>query len=58
MLFIIEFADGTTAQIVANDTPSAKRLAVITFKDKLVVSVQKAGLLGMAQRQSPRPEKS
>jgi hypothetical protein len=57
MFFIVEFADGTTTQIVANDTHGAKRLAVVTFKDKLVVSVTKAGLMGLTQCQTPPIEK-
>jgi hypothetical protein len=58
MLFIVEFADGSTAQILANDLRDAKRLALSTFKDKLVVLVRKAGLLEMTQRQSAPTEKS
>ena len=58
MFFVVEFADGTTGQIVANDVHSAKRLAVLTFKDKLVVSVTKAGLMGLTQRQTPPTEES
>jgi hypothetical protein len=58
MLFIAEFSDGATQQIVANDLRDAKMTAVTTFKDKLVLLVRKAGLLEiMCQRQSTSTEK-
>jgi hypothetical protein len=54
MSFVIEFADGTTEQIIGNDIRDAKMTAMGTFKDKLVLSVRKAGLLEMrSQHQSP-----
>jgi hypothetical protein len=57
MLFIAEFGDGATSQIVANDLHDAKMTALSTFKDKLVLLVRKAGLQEMmTQRQSPSRE--
>ena len=53
MFFEVEFSDGTTAQIVASDRFDARRLAIASFKDKVVVAVKKAGLMGMTQR-APR----
>lgn len=53
MIYEVEFNDGTTAQINASGDYAAMRLAVAKFKDKLVVSVRKAGLMGMAQRRPP-----
>jgi hypothetical protein len=53
MFFEVEFSDGTTAQLVANDRFDARRLAISSFKDKVVVAVKKAGLMGMTQR-APR----
>ena len=55
MVYEVEFADGSTAQVNASTDYGARRLAVAKFRDKLVVSVRKAGLLGMMQR-PPRPE--
>jgi hypothetical protein len=37
----------------ASSDHSAMRLAVAKYKDKLVVSVRKAGLMGMSQRRPP-----
>ena len=56
MVYEVEFADGTTAQVNASTDYGARRLAVAKFHDKLVVSVRKAGLLGMLQRPQNKPE--
>jgi hypothetical protein len=52
MLFVIEFADGTSAQVEANSIRNAKLRAIDTFKNNLVVSVRQAGLLDLIHRQS------
>jgi hypothetical protein len=57
MLFIVEFVDGTTAQVVATHPYDAKKIALGAFKDKLILSVRKAGLLEMTRHQSPPTEK-
>lgn len=53
MIYEVEFNDGTTAQVNASNDYSAMRLAVAKYKDKLVVAVRKAGLMGMTQRRPP-----
>jgi hypothetical protein len=58
MLFIAEFSDGSTGQIVGNDLRDAKMTAMSTFKDKLVLSVRRAGLLEMSQRRSTSTEEA
>ena len=55
MVFEVEFADGSTARVTASTDTAARQLAIAKHKDKLVVSVRKAGLLGMLQRQSHPP---
>ena len=52
MLFVIEFADGASAQVEANSIRNAKLRAIDTFKNNLVVSVRQAGLLDLIHRQS------
>ncbi|HXZ87750.1 MAG TPA: hypothetical protein VEF07_04205 [Candidatus Binataceae bacterium] len=53
MIYEVEFNDGTTAQVNASNDYSAMRIAVAKYKDKLVVGVRKAGLMGMSQRRPP-----
>jgi hypothetical protein len=53
MIYEVQFDDGSVTQINANNDVSARRAAVEKFRDKLVVSVKRAGLLGMAQRRPP-----
>jgi hypothetical protein len=53
MIYEVQFDDGSIAQINANNDVSARRAAVEKFKDKLVVSVKRAGLMGMAMRRPP-----
>jgi hypothetical protein len=53
MIFEVEFADGTKAQISATNGYMAQRLASSQFKDKLIVAIRKAGLMGLAQRPHP-----
>jgi len=53
MLFIVEFADGTNAQIKAASQTDARGMAVARFPGCLVVAVRQAGLPGMAYRQPP-----
>ena len=53
MIYEVEFNDGTTAQVDASNDYSAMRIAVAKYKDKLVVGVRKAGLMGMSQRRPP-----
>jgi len=55
MIFEVEFADGTKAQVNATNGYMAQRLASAQFKDKLIIAVRKAGLMGLAQRSQPRP---
>jgi len=52
MLFVVEFKDGTSAQVEANSIRNAKLRAIDTFKNNLVVSVRQAGLLDLIHRQS------
>jgi hypothetical protein len=52
MLFVIEFADGTSAQVETTSLRNAKLRAIDTFKNNLVVSVRQAGLLELIHRQS------
>ena len=52
MLFVIEFADGTNAQVETTSLRNAKLRAIDTFKNNLVVSVRQAGLLDLIHRQS------
>jgi len=53
MIYEVRFDDGSVAQINASSDVTARRLAVEKFKEKLVVSVKRAGLLGMANRRPP-----
>jgi len=54
MIYEVRFADGTVDQVSASSDSSARRLAVTKFKEKVVIEVRKAGLLGMAQRPTPK----
>lgn len=54
MIYEVRFADGTIAQISASSDSSARQLAVTKFKEKVVIEVRRAGLLGLAQRQTPK----
>jgi hypothetical protein len=53
MIYEVELEDGTTVQITANTGEVARLLAVTKYKDRVVVSVRRAGLIGMLRR---RPE--
>jgi len=53
MIYEVRFDDGSVAQVNASSDVTARRLAVEKFKDKLVISVKKAGLLGMSMRRPP-----
>jgi hypothetical protein len=53
MIYEVEFNDGTRAQVNASSDYAAMRLAVAKYHDKLVVTVRKAGLMGMSQRRPP-----
>ena len=53
MVFIVEFADGTNDQLQAGSPQDARLQAVAKFREKLVVSIRSAGLLGMSYRQPP-----
>lgn len=53
MIFEVDFADGTKAQVNATNGYMAQRLASSQFKDKLIVAIRKAGLMGLAQRPQP-----
>ena len=55
MIFEVEFSDGTKAQVNATTGYMAQRLASSQFKDKLIIAVRKAGLMGLTQRTQPRP---
>ena len=53
MVFIVEFGDGTNTQVKAGSPQDARLLTVTKFRDKLVVAIRQAGLLGMGYRQPP-----
>jgi hypothetical protein len=53
MIYEVELEDGTTVQVTANTSEGAKHLAVAKYKDRVVVAVRRAGLIGMLRR---RPE--
>ncbi len=55
MIYIVQFSDGSTGQVQASNDIAARQLAVSKWKDKVVVNVKKAGLLGMTQRHPGRP---
>jgi hypothetical protein len=54
MIYEVRFADGTIGQVSASNDSSARQLAVTKFKEKVVIEVRKAGLLGMSQRPTPK----
>jgi len=54
MIYEVRFADGSTAQVSASSDSSARQLAVTKFREKVVIEVRRAGLLGMAQRPTPK----
>ena len=56
MVFEVEFVDGTKSQISATNGYMAQRLASSQFRDKLIVAIRKAGLMGLAQRPHPLME--
>jgi hypothetical protein len=60
MIFIVEFADGTSTQIRAGSALDARKVAIANYRDRLVVAVRQAGLDGMGYRQPPlvQPQKS
>jgi len=53
MVFIVEFSDGTRLQVKAGSAMDARMQAKSKFREKLVVAVHQAGLLGMTYRQPP-----
>jgi hypothetical protein len=55
MVYTVKFADGTPAQITASSDGVARQLAVTKFREKIVLEVKRAGLLGMAQRPARKP---
>lgn len=55
MVYTVKFADGTIAQINASSDGAARQLAVAKFREKVVLEVKRAGLLGMAQRPARKP---
>jgi hypothetical protein len=54
MIYEVRFADGSVAQVSASSDSAARQQAVMKFKEKVVIEVRKAGLLGMAQRPTPK----
>jgi hypothetical protein len=54
MIYEVRFTDGTVDQVSASSASSARQLAVMKFKEKVVMEVRKAGLLGLAQRPTPK----
>jgi hypothetical protein len=53
MIYEVELENGTIVQVTASTSEGARNLAVTKYKDRVVVSVRRAGLLGMLRR---RPE--
>jgi hypothetical protein len=54
MIYEVRFSDGTVDQVIASSDSSARQLAVKKFREKVVIEVRKAGLLGMVQRPTPK----
>lgn len=54
MIYEVRFADGSVAQVSASSDSAARQQAVTKFKEKVVIEVRKAGLLGMVQRPTPK----
>ena len=55
MIYEVEFADGTTARVDATNGYMAQRLAAAKFRDKLIVAIREAGLIGLMARSRPEP---
>jgi hypothetical protein len=54
MVYVVQFADGQTAQINAGNDLQAMKFAVKKYPDRRVIAVKKAGLLEMGYRRPPR----
>jgi hypothetical protein len=54
MVYVVQFADGQTAQINAGNDLQAMKFAVEKYPDRRVVAVKKAGLIAMCYPRPPR----
>jgi hypothetical protein len=50
MLFKVIFADGSSEAVQANSPAHAKTFAIQHFRDRIVLRVERAGLMDMAAR--------
>lgn len=53
MVYIVEFGDGSTAQINSSNAEMARRIALTAYRGRLVLRVRPAGLAELSFRNPP-----